>query len=264
MQAPDRNFSHLSCEQMGEAVGVDSVLCVPVGAFEQHGPHLPLGTDAILARSFAESLVVRYGESHDLWLMPSFEFGLSSEHAWSDGTISLSIELYVRLFHEVVRGLVHSQPARNMVLVNGHGGNRGVLEALIQEFRAWYGVVAIVMHPSALSDVRSSSGFAEVHSGKGETSRMMAVAPELVAGSRIPSPLREGDQPDASALVLSRSVTWPWYSNDAGIGQNGVIGDAAAASPELGQEILDSALANAQGVLDTLIAFGKQVRESQA
>jgi creatinine amidohydrolase len=258
-----RFFNHLTHEEVVNNIFEDSILCIPVGATEQHGPHLPLNTDTILANGFAEKMVSEYHKKYDLWLLPTFEYSLSSEHNWASGTISISIELFINIFHELIRVLIDFQPARNIIIINGHGGNRGVLETLVQEFRHRYSVAAVVIHPSALSRVKSESKFHEVHGGKSETSVMLALAPELVYNDLIPKPLKEGEQSQTNSKILDRAVSWPWQSNDPGVGKDGVIGDAAFASIELGKKITENSIKNAEEVIISLIEFGRLVRKSK-
>ncbi|MBU1013573.1 MAG: creatininase family protein [Bacteroidetes bacterium] len=257
-----RFFNNLTSIEVQNFLTTDSILCIPVGATEQHGKHLPLNTDTVLANGFARKMVSKYYKKYDLWLLPPLEISLSSEHIWASGTISFSTELFVKLFHELIKGLIDSQPARNIIIVNGHGGNRGILDTLIEEFRFRYSVATIVMHPSALSRIKSGSKFSEVHGGKSETSIMLALAPELVNTELIPPPLEENDQTRVSELILDKAVSWPWHSNDSGLGHDGIIGDAAFASAELGNKIIDSAVINAEVVITSLIAFGRLIRKN--
>jgi len=262
MNQTTRVFGELTQEEVCERIAEDSVLCIPVGSLEQHGPHLPLNTDTVLATRFALRMVAELGQEFDLWLLPPLEYGLSREHGWACGTVSLSIELFVGLLHEVVDGLINCQPARNIIIINGHGGNRGVCEALIQEFRHKYRIAAIVLHPSSLSHVKSESGCAEVHGGKSETSAMLALAPDLVRLDRLPPQVGAKDQERANSRILERGVSWPWHSNDPGLGRGGVIGDAASASKELGERIVVSALHNAKTAIQDLIEFGRFIRKN--
>lgn len=253
-------FTELTSADVASHVSEESVVCLPIGSAEQHGPHLPLNTDTIIATRVAARIVSEFHSTYDLWLLPALDYGLSPEHLWAPGTISLSAELFAALFHELVKGLMTTQAARNLLIINGHGGNRGLLETLIQECRFRYSLAACVIHPSALSDVKSGSTFPEVHGGKSETSVMLALAPELVNRDRLPPPMKTGDAPDVRFRVLERGVSWPWNSNDPGISSDGVIGDAALACPALGTGIIDSCIRNAEEVVRSLIEYGRVIR----
>jgi len=253
-------FTELTSADVASRVAEESVLCLPVGSAEQHGPHLPLNTDTVIASRVAARIVSEFHPKYGLWLLPALDYGLSPEHLWAPGTISLSAELFAAFFHELVKGLITAQAARNLLIVNGHGGNRGLLETLIQECRSRYSLAACVIHPSALSDVKSESAFPEVHGGKSETSVMLALAPELVNCDRMPPPMETGAAPEVRARVLERGVSWPWNSNDPGISSDGIIGDAALASAALGTRIIESCIRNAEDVVRSLIEYGRVIR----
>ena len=80
-----------------------SVLCLPLGAIEQHGPHLPLNTDLIIADNIARLMAERLGDEFDLWLLPAIPVGLSREHAWTPGTLSLNVQSFAALLRDLSR-----------------------------------------------------------------------------------------------------------------------------------------------------------------
>src|ERR1700733_10440690 len=86
-----RAVGDLTFQEIGKAIRASSILCLPMGSMEQHGPHLPLNTDTVLADAFTGRIVARWGEPSDLWRMPPIAIGLSREHAWAAGTLSLSV-----------------------------------------------------------------------------------------------------------------------------------------------------------------------------
>jgi creatinine amidohydrolase/Fe(II)-dependent formamide hydrolase-like protein len=140
--------------------------------------------------------------------------------------------------------LAAALPARNLLIVNGNGGNRGILEALLYEIGRDHGFNACVTHPTALSTVKSGSPLPEVHGGMSETSVMMALAPDVVHMELIPDTYApESISPDAVRhLVLDRGTTWPWSSDDHAIASHGIIGHALRADVETGQRIVESAV----------------------
>lgn len=251
----ERQYGRLASPDAARVLTATSVLCLPVGSLEQHGPHLPLNTDTVMAEAFTQLLVNRYGESHDLWALPAMPYGLSPEHIWAPGTVSLRAVTFLSLLDEVVSEHVRATPARRLLIVNGHGGNRGILEAAIHELRLAYGLATCVIHPSALSPVRTEGDLPEVHAGIRETSLMLALAPADVHLDRLPP----GDSPGADTpekirqSVFDRGATWPWSSGDTAIAAHGVIGgDPHAASAHLGQSIIDGAVDAAAAVLKRL------------
>jgi len=86
-----RMVGHLVFGEVATAFQASSVLCLPMGSMEQHGPHLPLNTDCIIAEALTRRIVARWGDEHDLWQLPMVPVGLSREHAWAPGTLSLTV-----------------------------------------------------------------------------------------------------------------------------------------------------------------------------
>ena len=134
MRGPvSRMIGHLMFGEVESAVEASSVLCLPMGSIEQHGPHLPLNTDCVIAEALTRRIVARWGDEHDLWQLPLVPIGLSREHAWAPGTLSLTVSGMTAYLRDLGCEIVRALPARNLLIVNGHGGNRGILEALTRE-----------------------------------------------------------------------------------------------------------------------------------
>jgi len=235
---PSRLIGDLTFLEISRCLRASSVLCMPIGSFEQHGPHLPLNTDVVLAEEFTRRFVARWGETFDLWQLPTLTIGLAREHDWAVGTLSLSIQSMTAFMRDLGREIVRGLPARNLAIINGHGGNRGILEALTQELRADFGLNTCVLHPTAWPELGTNTEFPEVHGGKNETSMMLALTPNLVRREQI-AQLKNSVCIDAvRTTILHQAVTWPWTSNETQIADLGVIGDAQAASAEFGQRLL--------------------------
>lgn len=230
-----------------------SILCLPLGAIEQHGPHLPLDTDVVVAEELTRRIVTRWGDELDLWRLPTVSVSLSREHDWAPGTLSLSIQTFVALMRDMARDIARALPARNLAIVNGHGGNRGVLDNLIHELRGDFALNACVLHPFDLSKVEIDASTADVHGGKAETSAMLALAPQLVRRDLIGPAGVSVEGETIAALVFDRGASFPWRSDDARLAANGVIGQAHGATAELGQAIIDSMVARAGEVLRRLL-----------
>jgi creatinine amidohydrolase len=253
----DRWYGRLTAPDITTRLSSTTVLCLPIGSYEQHGPHLPLHTDTTIAEEFARRLLDRHGDTHDLVNLPSIPYGLSLEHAWSPGTISLTSSVFTALLDTVVGEYVRATPARKLLIVNGHGGNRGILEAAVYELRRTYRINVCVVHPSPLSTVRVESALPEIHAGTRETSVMLALAPDDVHLDRLPADytVDNGQRAHIRRLVLDRGTTWPWTSNDPQISQHGLVGgDPRDATAELGESIISSALDACATVFDHFTA----------
>jgi creatinine amidohydrolase len=250
---PSRLIGELTFLEISKVLNASSILCLPIGSIEQHGPHLPLNTDVVLAEEFTSRIISRWAASFDLWQLPTLAISLAREHEWASGTLSLSIQGMTAFMRDLGREIARALPARNLAIINGHGGNRGLLEALAQDLRADFGLNICVLHPAAWAEVDANAALPEIHGGKNETSMMLAIAPQLVRRDQI---AQLKNPPGAEAVrktILDSAVSWPWTTNDKRLADMGVIGDAQGASAEFGKRILDHVTEAAGGVLKQLL-----------
>lgn len=190
------------------------LLLVPIGATEQHGPHLPLDTDTRIAVALAERAAARRGTL----LAPALAYGASGEHEGFSGTISLGNEALVRLLIEYGRS-AHRWAAR-LLLVNGHGGNVSALAAAVTRLReegrdtAWWTPVI-------------EAG--DAHAGRTETAMMAHLHPELVRWGRL-----------APGRIEPLAELWPELraGGVAAVSDSGVLGDPVGAGPDEGARLV--------------------------
>ena len=220
----------------------------PLGAIEQHGPHLPLSTDSVIATAVAEAGVelVTHGlagvDAVDVWLLPTLQYTKSNEHAWSPGTIWLSATTMLAMLDDIGRCLA-TTPAKRLVFLNGHGGNSALVNVANREIRLAHGLMTFLAHPGVPPDQGGASPPSElgmgVHGGTDETSIMLHLAPELVRMD-----LAERRVPDKIALNryvrFGGKVSFGWLSDD--FFPDGYIGDPTAATAELGKELFEGAV----------------------
>jgi creatinine amidohydrolase len=256
LRPPSRLIGELTFPDVSRYLKETSVLCLPLGACEQHGRHLPLNTDLIVAEGLTRRIIEHSGEAFDLWQLPTLPFGLSREHDWAPGTLSLSIRSFTVLLRDLAREIVRALPARNLAIINGHGGNRGILENLLHELRGDFALNACVIHPLDLAKAETGSTL-DVHGGKSETSVMLVLAPDLVRRDMIERADNPVDQKMVQKLIFDRGATWPWRSDDPRLASHGIIGDAQGASPELGRAIIDSVVEEAGPVFQRLLGNQK-------
>jgi creatinine amidohydrolase len=184
--------------------------------------------------------------------LPGVPVGLSREHAWAPGTLSLTVSgmtAYLRdLGGEIVRGL----PTRNLLIVNAHGGNRGILEALTREMCADVGLNIATLHLGAMMSPDTGADIPEIHAGKDETSVMLVLAPELVRREAIatlkPAPGGEA----VRTLVFDPTASYPWSSDDPRLSASGIMGDARGASVAHGEKIIARVVEGAGAVIQRL------------
>lgn len=204
-------------------VGAAPLVLVPVGSTEQHGPHLPLSTDTVIAQAVAERAAPALPSP--VLVAPPIAYGASGEHAGFPGTVSIGHEALHAVIVETVRSL--ALWAGRVVFVNGHGGNVPTLEAAVGQMRT-------EGHDAAWVGCTFPGG--DAHAGRTETSVMLHLAPHLVR------PFGEvtGDTRPLAALMpelVARGVR--------ALSPSGVLGDPAGASAEEGREILDAMVATA-------------------
>jgi len=238
-----RRLADLRAPQLAEALTASSLVVQPLGAIEQHGPHLPFSTDAVIAEAVAAATVARVGDELDVWLLPTLAYTKSNEHAWSPGTIWLSATTLLAVLDDIGR-CVAATPARKLVFMNGHGGNSALVGVANRELRLAHGLMTFLAHPSLPPDQGGESGAGElgmgIHGGTDETSLMLHLAPDLVdlssARRNVPEQLA-----DNRHVRFGGPVGFGWLSND--FGPDGHIGDPTTASAERGAELFEGAVA---------------------
>lgn len=247
-----RTIGHLVFGEVEAALRASSVLCLPMGSIEQHGPHLPLNTDCVIAETLTRRIVERWGGEHDLWQLPLAPVGLSREHAWAPGTLSLTVSGMTTYIRDLAREFVRALPARNLLIVNGHGGNRGILDALMHETCGDFGLNVATLHLGAMMSPDTAARVPEVHAGKDETSVMLALAPELVRSDALAALKPPPGGESVRALVLDPAASYPWSSDDPGLSASGVMGDARGASATQGEIIVARVVESAGAVIQRL------------
>ncbi|MFH1998280.1 MAG: creatininase family protein [Planctomycetota bacterium] len=210
------------------------IALLPVGAIEQHGPHLPLDTDAFDADYLAKE-VARACSMPKPIVFPLISYGVSYHHQDFSGTISISPETLSKMVYEI--GIeAAKQGITKLVIINGHGGNGPALHFAAQMINRDARIFTCVdSGESSDTDVNAiAATHNDVHAGEIETSTTLAVRPELVRADR-----HEKFVPDFSIRYLNfsskRSVGW--YAYTSKISQNGVMGDPTLATPEKGREM---------------------------
>ena len=210
------------------------VVLVPVGSTEQHGPHLPLDTDATVASVVAGELALRLvADGVDAVVAPAIAYGASGEHQGFPGTISIGTAALSLLLLEYGRSA--SSWADRVVFVNGHGGNVEALgtavSALVSEQRAAAWVPCI---PG--SEASSASAPTDAHAGHSETSILLALDASRVRSERI----EEGNTTPIRELMSELRE-----GGVERVAANGVLGDPRAATPAEGERLLASMVSEA-------------------
>ncbi len=193
------------------------VLAVPLGSCEQHGPHLPLATDALVAAALCARLCEQRG---DVVVAPLVGVGASGEHAGFAGTLSVGTDALAAYLTELVRSA--RSWTRGVVFVSAHGGNRDALAAV--ERTARHDGDDVLVFAAA---VRGG----DAHAGRTETSLVLALAEDLV---------RHNELVVGVVTPLVELLAELRRSGVAAVSPTGVLGDPTDASADEGHAVLDA------------------------
>jgi creatinine amidohydrolase len=212
------------------------VAVLPIGSFEQHGDHLPLITDTIVACAIAREIA----EAYDLFLLPPITISCSHEHAAWAGTVSISAATLYNVIADI-RDSLRQSGINDLVLVNGHGGNY-VLKNIVQEASVEGPHMALFPGSTDWARARDEAGMAtsdhdDMHAGELETSILLNVAPDVA-------------RTDASADWGASARPYLLTLGMSGYTSTGVIGSPSLASAEKGKAVLGSLGKSARHVLD--------------
>jgi creatinine amidohydrolase len=214
---------------------------LPVAAVEQHGPHLPVATDRMIAEHFANQLNERLGSS--VLILPTVAVGCSEHHMSFPGSLTLRHETFLN----VCQQYLHSASAhgfRNFLVLNAHGGNRGVCQVLLEKFGAehpncqiavasWWRIAAEELLPLNEAGVGGVG-----HACEFETSLLLSFAPHTVRMEAI-EPKRISATYDWAEEDLLRTSRISLYRSMKQIARNGVWGDPTCASAAKGRQITE-------------------------
>ena len=231
-----------------------TIAVFPTAAIEQHGPHLPVGTDTIINQGHLDLLIERLPADLDVRILPIQAIGKSNEHIWQVGTLSGTattvIDHWTQIGMEVARAGV-----RKIVFVNSHGGNVSMLDIIARELRIRAGMLAVKaawshFWPKDLySDIENLHG---IHGGDSETSLVLNFRPELVDMTKaedFPS-VAARDEQQFKYLRPTGMLSYAWIASD--IHPAGAAGEASRATAEKGR-------ATAEAAVDAFIELLREV-----
>jgi creatinine amidohydrolase len=226
--------------------GIDrerTVAVVPVGAVEQHGPHLPVGVDAAINEGIVARAVALMPDHLEAIVLPMTAVGKSDEHIAFPGTLTLSHETLGRVWYELGAS-VHRAGLRKILFFNSHGGQPQLLDIVCRDLRIKLGMFAATAMWPQLIDMGDLFDPAEmkhgIHGGQIETSMMLYLQPDSVQMKRAGNFVPVTVEIERETKLLGRGFAYfGWQAQD--LHPSGACGDAARASAELGKQLVERA-----------------------
>lgn len=225
-----------------DLVGLDpehTVALLPVSAIEQHGPHLPLATDAIIADGLVRLAMERVGQ--DVLVLPAMPIGYSLEHVAFAGTLSISAESLLATWLDLGRSVARAG-LRKLVLLNTHGGNTPLVQLAALRLRQELGMLVVRANyfsfgcpPGLFPEEELRYG---IHGGEVETSLMLHLEPALVRRDSLADfrSLTHEMGERGGLLGPEKPIGFGWMSQD--LNKHGVCGNAARADAQRGEVLL--------------------------
>ena len=231
-------WEEMTSPEIGALDREKMVVILPIGSVEQHGNHMPVGTDTIL--SHAVSLAAA-GQAGDAVVLPPPWYGFSAHHMRFPGSVTLRVETLLALAGDIVDSVV-AHGFKRILVVNGHGGNAGAIDVLASTLgHRHYGKARLAtltyfaLARDAIAALRRSEPGGMGHACEFETSLVQHLRPELVKIERA-----ETTYPDPGSAYLTTDLIGGQavrvYHDFADLSPTGTLGDPALASPEAGDK----------------------------
>ena len=237
-------WQELSTEEIAAADRDRTVVVIPVAAVEQHGPHLPLGVDAIINGGLVKDALGRLPAAFPVLVLPPQSVGWSDEHGAFPGTLSISSETLIAVWCEIGASIARAG-FRRLVFFNSHGGQSEIAKIVCRKLRISHHVLAVAANWYALVDLSDMIDAEErrhgIHAGAVETSMIMHLRPDLVRREKLANF-------ESSSVEMARKYRrlgptgaspFGWMTQD--LHSSGAVGNAALADGEKGRLIVERA-----------------------
>lgn len=238
-------------------ISKDSIIILPLGATEQHGPHLSSDTDKIIATEFANRLKNKCPHS-DLIILPTEPLGYSIEHLDFPNTRSLTYAQALEKWLSIVEKY-YTKGGRKFLLLNAHGGNSPLLTIVATEARVRWNILVVATSwsrfglPNSLNNMIDRT--IDIHAGMIETSMMLAIDPTKVDMSKAQD--FASKQNDYTANFTHLRAYGPhafgWKMQD--LNEKGAVGNASAATAQIGEAIITHATSGLQSLIKDMEKF---------
>jgi creatinine amidohydrolase len=240
---PERFFAYLTWTDIQAMPDKENTVIIqPIGAIEQHGPHLPVAVDAAIAAAVVGRALEKLDPSIPAYALPLLHYGKSNEHWHFPGTVTLSAQTLITLLMEVADS-VYRAGFRKLVLLNAHGGQPQIMEIVArdlhqqhEDFQVFPLFVWRAPHDAGQLMTAKEKELG-IHAGDAETSVMLSLLPHQVHMERAKTEYPEG-LPVDSLLSMEGKLPFAWTTRD--LSRSGTLGDPTVATVEKGDRILDS------------------------
>ncbi|MEA5508643.1 creatininase family protein [Crocosphaera sp. UHCC 0190] len=240
---PQRFFPYLTWTEIQGMKDKENVVIVqPVGAIEQHGPHLPIVVDSAISMGVLGKALGQLEPEIPAYALPCLYYGKSNEHWHFPGTITLNATTLLAVIMEVAASIYRSG-FRKLVLMNSHGGQPQIMEIAARDIHQQYSDFCVfplftwrVPHiaKELLTPQELEYG---IHAGDAETSILLSLLPDHVKMEKAVKEYPQG-LPENSLLSMEGKLPFAWLTQE--LTQSGVMGDATTATQEKGDRLLAS------------------------
>lgn len=234
-----RKFGELRSPQVADAVKANALLLFPVGQTEEHGPHLPLNTDTLIAQALCEAAADRLEGEIRTYVLDPLSYGFSAQvmERWP-GTFRLSLETVIAAVREVCESLARMGFGK-IVIVSGHGHHTGAMQVVSRQVADRCGVDVAVVLPAGmaarkLAEIAKAGPGGSCHAGEYETSLMLYLFPHLVE-MRLTSDV---DTLHLTGDFSSSEVFWSTWMRQRS--KTGVYGNPTVACADTGRQLFDA------------------------
>ena len=241
-QLPSRDWTAIHWPDLAKGAAARWIAVLPLAATEQHGPHLPVGTDVMIGEAYLARVRELLSAAIPATILPLQPVGISTEHIDFPGTLTLPTEAALKSWMALGESVARAG-VKKLVMVTSHGGNSAAMSLVAQDLRARHGMLAVTTSWSRFG-VPDGLFTAEeirhgVHGGAVETSIMLAAWPDEVRTDRIANftPSSVAMDRDFKWLNAHRPAPYAWAAQD--LHPSGAVGDATQATAEKGHALLE-------------------------
>jgi creatinine amidohydrolase len=236
------DWQNLTTRDFGSVDVERTIAVLPVAAVEQHGPHLPLATDALINEGIIRATLERLPKSVTVLVLPAFSIGASLEHADFPGTLSIDAETLLRVWLDIGASVARAG-MRKLVIFNTHGGQKALVDLAAPRLRVAHDLFVVRANYFSLGapdGLFSADEWVDgIHGGEVETSLMLHLAPNLVRREALENfaGLSAELARENELLGAEKPIGFGWKAQD--LNPAGVCGNAAAADAERGARYLE-------------------------